>query len=72
MTIKMKRRVHPHGKYSKAIVLPAQLEVGQEVTLAGSRLLLVDLYGSIPPEDLLKFYEEFIAPKIYGQLIKDR
>lgn len=65
-----KRSVIKHGRYSKAIVLPAQLHTEGEVTLVGSRFLLVDLYGITSKEKLLRFYEKFVMPKIYEELLK--
>ena len=47
---------------SKGITYPYVLVIGDESTLAGGRLLLVDPQGKISPELLLKFYERRIQP----------
>lgn len=64
--IKDRRSNIPHGKYSKALVLPASIEKGDESTLAANRLMLVDPRGEISEVDLLEFLEKYIEPKFWS------
>jgi hypothetical protein len=72
MGIKDKRSNIPHGKYSKALVLPASIEKGNESTLAANRLLLVDPRGEITESDLLEFLETYIEPNFWPWLAKKK
>ena len=47
---------------SNAITIPSQLKVGENCTLAASRLVLIDPRGEISPENLEKFVETYIDP----------
>lgn len=49
---------------SKGITYPHVISTGENSTLAGNRLLLIDPQGKIPPEILLKFHVERIEPFI--------
>ena len=51
-------------------MLPASIEKGDESTLAGNRLLLVDPRGEISEEDLLEFLEEHIEPNFWPWIEK--
>jgi len=68
MGIKAKRRNLKHGKYSRAIVLPAAIEKGAESTLAADRIMLVDPRGQITEDDLLEFLEVFLEPHFWPWL----
>ena len=68
MGLKDRRSNIPHGKYSKALVLPASIEKGDESTLAANRLILVDPRGEIPEGDLLEFLETHIEPNFWPWL----
>lgn len=62
-----KRRVLRAGKYSRVITIPAKLKMGQEVTLAANRLLLIDPRGEVEPEILLRFLE-VLEPRFWDWL----
>jgi hypothetical protein len=64
--IKDKRRNIKHGRYSRALVLPASIEKGAESSLAADRLMIVDPRGEIPPELLLKFLEQYVEPQFWA------
>lgn len=68
MGIKEKRSNIPHGRYSTALILPANLEKGKESTLAANRLILVDPRGEITEDDLLEFLERYIEPAFWPWL----
>lgn len=51
MGVKDRRANIKHGRYSRALVLPAAIEKGNESTLAANRLILVDPRGQISEED---------------------
>lgn len=70
MGIKDKRSNIPHGKYSKALVIPAAIEKGENSTLAANRLMLVDPRGQISEQDLLEFLETFIEPNFWPWIKK--
>ena len=72
MGIKDRRSNIPHGKYSKALVLPASIEKGEHSTLAANRLILVDPRGEISESDLLEFLETHIEPNFWPWLKKLR
>ena len=68
MGIKARRANIQHGKYSQALVLPANLKKGKESTLAANRLILVDPRGEISADDLLEFLEAHIEPVFWNWL----
>jgi len=68
MGIKEKRSNIPHGRYSTALILPANLKKGKESTLAANRLILVDPRGEITEDDLLEFLERYIEPAFWPWL----
>lgn len=72
MGLKDRRRNIPHGKYSKALVIPATIEKGDHSTLAANRLMLVDPRGEISESDLLEFLETHIEPHFWPWLKKLR
>ena len=45
---------------SNVMIIPAGLEIGNHSTIAANRLVLADVRGEIPPEDLLEFLEDKI------------
>ena len=53
---------------SKGITYPHVIAIGEESTLAGNRLLVIDPQGKVPPELLLKFHEQHIEPHIHDLL----
>ena len=65
MGIRDKRSNIKHGRYSTALVLPANIEKGAESTLAANRLVLVDPRGEISERDLLEFLETYIEPNFW-------
>ena len=65
MGLKDRRSNIPHGRYSRALVLPATIEKGEYSTLAANRLMLVDPRGEIPERDLLEFLETYIEPAFW-------
>ena len=66
MVLKARRANVKHGKYSRALILPAAIEKGKESTLAANRLMLVDPRGEISPEDLLEFLEKYVEPQFWA------
>lgn len=60
--LKAKRSNLKIGAHSRAMIIPAQLEIGDESTIAANRLGLVDFRGVIPEKDLLEFLESHIEP----------
>ncbi|MBX5321366.1 MAG: hypothetical protein QHH12_04925 [Candidatus Bathyarchaeota archaeon] len=65
MGIKDRRSNIKWGRYSRALVLPVAIEKGEESTLAGNRLLLVDPRGEISAADLLEFLELYVEPNFW-------
>lgn len=65
MGLKDRRSNIKHGKYSLALVLPANIKKGQQSTLAANRLILIDPRAEIHEEDLLEFLENYIEPKFW-------
>jgi hypothetical protein len=57
MGILARRSIHHSGKFSRVLTLPAKMKMGEEATLAATRLVLVDPRGEIDPEVLLKLLE---------------
>lgn len=72
MGLKDKRANIKHGRYSRALVLPAKIKKGDESTLAANRLILVDPRGEIPEDDLLDFLEKYIEPQFWPWLKEKR
>jgi len=72
MGLKDRRSNIKWGRYSSALVLPASLEKGEESTMAGNRLLLVDPRAEINEEDLLEFLEKFIEPQFWPWYLKKK
>jgi hypothetical protein len=68
MGIKAKRRNLKHGRYSRALVLPANIKKGVESTLAANRLILIDPRAEIPEDALLEFLEAVIEPAFWPWL----
>jgi len=65
MGMKTRRSNIKHGKYSLALVLPANIKKGQQSTLAANRLVLIDPRAEIHEEDLLEFLETYIEPQFW-------
>ena len=65
MGLKDRRSNIKHGKYSLALVLPANIKKGEHSTLAANRLVLIDPRAEIDEEDLLEFLETYIEPKFW-------
>ncbi len=59
--IKSRRRNYQIGG-SKAVTYPSDITVGEEATLAGNRLLLIDPKGEIDENDLEEFLEKHVEP----------
>ena len=72
MGLKDRRSNLPHGKYSRALVLPAKLKIGKQSTLAANRLILVDPRGEIHEDDLLEFLEKYVEPEFWPWIKKMR
>jgi len=68
MGLKDKRSNIKHGKYSRVLVLPASIKMGEKSTLAANRLVIVDPRGEIDEDDLLQFLEEFVEPQFWPWL----
>jgi len=65
MGTKTRRSNIKHGKYSLALVLPANIKKGEQSTLAANRLVLIDPRAEIDEEDLLEFLETYIEPQFW-------
>ena len=72
MGIKDKRTNIRHGRYSRALVIPAAIEKGAQSTLAANRLMLVDPRGKISESDLLEFLENIIEPNFWPWIAKKK
>ena len=59
--IKHRRRNYQLGG-SKAMTYPSDVTVGDEATVAGNRLLIVDPRGEIDENDLAEFLEKHVEP----------
>ena len=59
--IKGRRRNYQLGG-SKAVTYPSNVLVGEEASIAGNRLLLIDPRGEISEDDLLEFMEKHVEP----------
>ena len=58
---KWRRRNYQLGG-SRALTYPSDITVGEEATVAGSRLLLIDPRGEIDENDLEEFLEKHVEP----------
>jgi len=65
MGFKARRKNVSIGRTSKATILPAILEIKEESTMAGNRLILLDPRAEISEEDLLRFYEAVVEPRFW-------
>lgn len=65
MGLKDRRCNIKHGRYSRALVLPASIEKGETSTFAANRLILVDPRGEISEVYLLEFLENIIEPNFW-------
>lgn len=63
--IKSRRRNYQLGG-SKALTYPSDVIVGEEASVAGNRLLLIDPRGEIDENDLLEFMEKYIEPAFWN------
>ena len=61
--IKCRRRNYQLGG-SKAVTYPSDVTVGEEATLAGNRLLLIDPLGEINENELAEFVETYVDPAL--------
>jgi len=68
MGLKTKRSNIKHGRYSRALVIPAAIEKGETSTLAANRLMIVDPRGEISENDLLEFLEQHVEPNFWPWL----
>ena len=59
--IKCRRRNYQIGG-SKAVTYPSDITVGEEATLAGNRLLLIDPLGQIHEDELAEFMQTYVEP----------
>lgn len=59
--MKWRRRNYQLGG-SKAVTYPGSVVVGEEATIAGDRLLLIDPRGEISEDELLEFMEKHVEP----------
>jgi len=60
--ISTRRKPFPIGQ-SRAVTLPAAMEISDEVSMAASdRLVLVDTIGEVPEDKLLQFYMQYVEP----------
>ena len=65
------QRVYRKGT-SAVIAIPSQLKKGETVTVAADRLVLVDPRGEIPKEELGRFLESVIEPRLWAWLARVR
>jgi hypothetical protein len=63
-----RRRIHREGKFSRSVILPADLRMGEYATLAADRLVLIDPRGEIDPDVLLDLMEKHLEPAIWKLL----
>ena len=62
--IKSRRRNYQLGG-SKAITYPSDVVVGEEASVVGNRLLLIDPRGEISMDDLMEFMEKYVEPAFW-------
>ena len=62
--IKHRRRNYQLGG-SKALTYPSDVMVGDEATVAGNRLLIIDPRGEIDENDLMEFMESYVEPTFW-------
>ena len=62
---KSRRRNYRLGG-SRAVTYPHDITVGEEATVAGSRLLLIDPRGEIHQDDLAEFMETYVEVAFAG------
>ncbi len=62
--IAAKRRTFQIGG-SKAVTLPGGRIIGDEVTMAANRILIMDTTGEIPEDKLLEFLKEQLEPTFW-------
>jgi len=62
MGLAARRKNQKAGEYSRVMIIPAELKVGEESSIAAGRLMLADPRGEIDEEELLEFLEEKIEP----------
>jgi len=62
--ISCRRRNYQLGG-SKAITYPSDVMVGEEASVAGNRLLLIDPRGEIDESDLMEFMEKHVEPAFW-------
>jgi len=65
MGFKARRKNITVGRTSKATILPALVEMKEESTIAGNRLILLDPRGEISENDLLEFFEAYVEPNFW-------
>ena len=62
--IALRRRTFQIGG-SKGVTLPGGRIIGDEVSMAANRLLLMDTTGEIPEDKLLEFLNEYLEPTFW-------
>lgn len=70
MGLVARRKVTRRGAQgaSNTLVIPKQLKAGKIATIAADRLMIVDIRGEIPEEDLLEFLERYVEPHFWSWL----
>lgn len=63
--LKCRRRNYQLGG-SKALTYPSDVTIGEEASVAGDRLLLIDPRGEIDENDLMEFMEKFVEPTFWN------
>jgi hypothetical protein len=63
--IKSRRKNYQLGG-SKAVTYPSGIIVGEEASIAGNRLLLIDPRGEIGEDELLEFMEKHVEPAFWS------
>jgi hypothetical protein len=64
MGIKDRRKLIKLGG-SDVVSIPSLVSRGEEATIAGNRLLLIDPRGEIPEDELLEFLENRLEPEFW-------
>lgn len=59
------RRKNQNVGSSNMMIIPAGLEIGESSSIAANRLVLADVRGIIPENDLLEFLETKIEPEFW-------